>query len=144
MRCGSHAGAVVAAIVVLLAGLTSATPQGARTGPAGFKSPSSNIHCQYFDGELRCDIVQISSAPPSRPRDCELDWGRAFAVAADSRLGVRLCHGDTAVDDSLPTLRYGSTWRHGGFTCASEQSGVTCSNALGHGFSLSRNAQRLF
>jgi uncharacterized protein DUF6636 len=144
MRCSNEAGAVVATIVVLLAGLTSAWPQGARDLPAGFKSPSNNIHCQYFDGELRCDIAQVSSALPPKPRDCELDWGRAFAVAADSRLGQRLCHGDTAIDDSLPALPYGSTWRRGGFTCTSEQSGVTCSNALGHGFSLSRNAQRLF
>ena len=144
MRYRSHAGAALAAIVVLLAGLTSARPQGARDLPAGFKSPSNNIHCQYFDGELRCDIAQTSSALPPKPRDCELDWGRAFAVAADSRLGQRLCHGDTAVDASLSTLPYGRTWRHGGFTCTSEQSGVTCSTALGHGFSLSRNAQRLF
>ncbi len=144
MRCDGRAGAVIAAIVVVLAGLTSARSQGTRTGPAGFKSPSNNIHCQYFDGELRCDIAQISSPLPPKPRDCELDWGQAFAVAADSRIGQRLCHGDTAADPSLPTLPYGSTWRRDGFTCTSEQSGVTCANALGHGFSLSRNVQRLF
>jgi hypothetical protein len=132
----------IAAIgVLLVGGLTSARAQGA---PRGFKSPSNNIHCQYFEGELRCDIAQISSATPPKPRDCELDWGRAFAVAATSPSGQRLCHGDTAMDDSLPTLPYGSSWRQGGITCTSEQSGVTCSNALGHGFSLSRSSQRLF
>lgn len=142
MRRSVSIGDGIATIVIVFAfGLTSATSQGA---PRGFKSPSNNIHCQYFDGELRCDIAQVSSAIPPKPRDCELDWGQAFAVTANSRSGQRLCHGDTALDDSLPTLPYGSSWRQGGITCTSEQSGVTCANALGHGFSLSRGSQRLF
>ena len=126
---------------VLITGATFAAAQGA---PSGFKSPSGNIHCQYFDGEVRCDIAQLSSPAPPKPRDCELDWGQAFAVAINSRSGMRICHGDTAMDDSLPVLAYGSVWRRGGFSCTSEQTGVTCSNALGHGFALSRAVQRLF
>ena len=128
-------------IAVLIGGTTAAVGQGA---PSGFKSPSGNIHCQYFDGELRCDIAQLSAPVPPKPRDCELDWGRAFAIAVNSRSGAKLCHGDTAMDDSLPVLPYGSVWRSGGLSCTSEQTGVTCSNALGHGFSLSRSVQRLF
>ena len=140
-----HAGRttlVLSVIAAWIAGTACATAQSAR--PAGFKSPTGNIHCQYFEGELRCDIAQIAAPVPPKPRDCDLDWGQAFAVTADSRSGARLCHGDTAMDDSLPILPYGSVWRRSGFTCTSEQTGVTCSNPLGHGFSLSRNVQRLF
>ena len=141
MRCTGHTTRVVAAIAALIAGAASAPGQGA---PTGFKSPSGNIHCQYFDRELRCDIAQLAAPVPPKPRDCELDWGRAFAIDANSRSGARLCHGDTAMDNSLPVLAYGNVWRRDGFTCTSEQTGVTCSNALGHGFSLSRAVQRLF
>jgi hypothetical protein len=141
-----HAGRttlVLSVIAAWIIGTACATAQSARP-PAGFKSPTGNIHCQYFEGELRCDIAQIAAPVPPKPRDCDLDWGQAFAVTADSRSGARLCHGDTAMDDSLPTLPYGDAWRRDGFTCTSERTGVTCSNALGHGFSLSRNLQRLF
>lgn len=145
MICDREPRAGIGAIAVLLIGcLMPAIAQSSRTGPAGFKSPSNNIHCQYFDGELRCDIMKIANPLPPKPRDCELDWGQAFAVATDSRSSERLCHGDTAADPGLPTLPYGSTWRHGSFTCTSEQTGVTCTNTLGHGFALSRSIQRLF
>lgn len=137
MRCIGP-GTMLAA---LIAGATFAAAQ---TGPAGFKSPSGNIHCQYYDGEIRCDIAQQSAPVPPKPRDCELEWGQAFAVADNGRSGERLCHGDTVVDARLPVLAYGNVWRSGGITCASEQTGVTCTNAAGHGFSLSRAAQRLF
>ena len=128
----------------LLAALVAAATSAAAQQPSGFKSPTGNIHCQSFESEVRCDIAQLSSPIPPKPRDCELDWGRAFAVAANSRSGARICHGDTAMDDSLPVLAYGGVWRRGGLTCTSEQTGVTCSNPQGHGFSISRAVQRLF
>ena len=131
---------MLAIVIASIAGVTIAIGQG---GPTGFKSPSGNIHCQVFGGELRCDIAQVSGPLPPRPRDCELEWGQAFAMTATSR-SERLCYGDTVADNSLPVLAYGSTWRRGGFTCTSEQTGVTCSNAPGHGFALSRAVQRLF
>lgn len=121
----------------------------AQPAPDGFKMPSGNIHCQYFAGMqgeasvLRCDIRNIASLPP-RPRDCELDWGRAFEIAEDGGAAQRICAGDTVADDALPALPYGSIWRQGGFVCRSERNGATCINAAGHGFFLSRAAQRLF
>jgi hypothetical protein len=48
------------------------------------------------------------------------------------------------MDRGLPVLTYGATWQHNGFTCTSEQSGVTCFNADRHGFSLSRAKQSVF
>jgi hypothetical protein len=119
----------------------------------GFRTPSSNIHCQLFEGKsdrgqpyrsLRCDVMQMSNRPPVRPRDCDLDWGRAFEVSDSSAMGERLCYGDTVHDESLLTLSYGNLWERSGFRCKSEPSGVTCINSAGHGFELSRTAQRVF
>jgi hypothetical protein len=47
-------------------------------------------------------------------------------------------------DNGLPVLPYGQSWQRAGLTCLSEQSGVSCRNARGHGFTLSRAAQRVF
>ncbi len=80
-----------------------------------------------------------------RPRDCDLEFGRAFEISSNrGRLGERICYGDTIMDRALPVLSYGAAWQHNGFTCTSEQSGVTCFNAERHGFSLSRAAQSVF
>jgi hypothetical protein len=129
--------------------LAAATAADAQAEAAGFKSPSGNIHCQFFDGSadekptLRCDIRNIAKSPP-RPRDCDLDWGRAFEIAEGAQAGQRICAGDTVTDDSLAPLAYERDWQRGGFLCRSEANGVTCRNTAGHGFFLSRALQRLF
>jgi hypothetical protein len=114
----------------------------------GFRSPSGNIHCQYFavdgDATIRCDLRQISNRPLPRPRDCDLDWGQAFEISGRANRGTPLCHGDTVQDNRLPVLPYGQHWQRAGLTCISEQNGVSCRNARGHGFTLSRAAQRVF
>ena len=134
------------AMLSALSFLTLATTAHAQNGPTGFRSPSRNIACQYFsdDGQnvLRCDIMQ-ATVTARRPADCDLDWGTAFEMAARGR-AERLCHGDTVMDPGLPVLAYGNVWQRGGFTCNSEQSGVTCFNTERRGFSLSRAKQELF
>jgi hypothetical protein len=113
--------------------------------PVGFKTPSNNIYCQLDEAVLRCDIKQVSGATPAqRPRNCDLEWGDAFVIERDGRSGYRLCHGDTVANDELLTLSYGSTWNQEGYTCKSQQTGLTCMNPAGHGFSLSRNSQMVF
>ncbi|MBB4380085.1 MULTISPECIES: DUF6636 domain-containing protein [unclassified Bradyrhizobium] len=118
----------------------------AQDRPIGFLTPSKNIVCQFFtdneQGVLRCDIMNMESRP-RRPADCELDWGRAFEMSAKGAAG-RICAGDTVMDASLPVLAYGEVWQRGGFTCRSEQTGLTCFNAMQRGFSLARAEQRLF
>lgn len=114
--------------------------------PIGFRSPSKNIACQYFSFDnqtaLRCDIMEATVTAP-RPRDCDLEWGKAFEMRPKGR-AERLCYGDTIMDAGLPILAYGEVWQRGGFTCRSEQTGVTCFNADRRGFSLSRAKQELF
>ena len=77
--------------------------------PHGFQSPSKNIACQYFDYDkqniLRCDISAMETKP-RRPADCDLDYGGAFEMNAKGP-AARICHGDTAMDKSLPVLAYG-------------------------------------
>jgi hypothetical protein len=112
----------------------------------GFQSPSKNIACQYFGYDkqnvLRCDIME-ATVTARRPADCDLEWGKAFEMRSKGN-AERLCHGDTVMDKALPVLAYGEVWQRGGFTCTSEQTGVTCFNADRHGFSLSRTKQEVF
>jgi hypothetical protein len=70
--------------------------------------------------------------------------GHAFEIEDGAASGQRICYGDTAIDDSLLTLSYGGVWQHGNFNCKSDQNGLICANGFGHGFSLSRDFQRLF
>lgn len=118
----------------------------AQDGPIGFLTPSKNIARQFFtdngQGVLRCDIMNMD-ARPRRPADCELDWGHAFEMSAKGAAS-RICAGDTVMYPSLPVLAYGEIWQCGGFTCRSEQTGLTCFNATQRGFSLARGKQEVF
>jgi hypothetical protein len=132
-----------------------ASPPAATAAPAepdllGFRSPSGNIFCLYSAGtpgeegaSMRCDLKENALSAP-RPADCDLSWGNAFEIAADGAAGHLVCHGDTTMIQSLPILGYGGFWRQGAISCKSETIGVTCANVLGHGFSVSRSAQRVF
>ncbi len=126
--------------------LTFAATAHAQTAPTGFQSPSKNVACQYFDYDkqnvLRCDISAMETKS-RRPADCELDYGGAFEMNAKGA-AARICHGDTVMDKSLPVLGYGEVWQRGGFTCKSEQTGVTCFNTDRRGFSLARAKQEVF
>jgi hypothetical protein len=132
-----------AAILLASAGFTQAA-----LAQEGFRSPTGNIHCQFFaidgDAVIRCDLRQVSNRSLPRPRDCDLDFGQAFEISGRATRGAPLCYGDTVQDNGLPVLPYGQTWQRAGLTCLSEQTGVSCRNARGHGFTLSRAAQRVF
>lgn len=118
----------------------------AQSDSNGFQSPSRNISCAFFvDGArnfIRCDIA-VMETKPKRPADCELEYGQAFMMYSKGA-AERICYGDALTDKPLPVVGYGGVWQHGGFTCTLEQTGVTCSNADRHGFSLSRAKQELF
>lgn len=133
-------------VLLALSFLTLAAPADAQYVPVGFQSPSKNIHCQYFADDkqnaLRCDLAAMETKP-RRPADCDLDYGSAFAMNAKGP-AARACHGDTVMDPRLPVLGYGEVWQRGGFTCTSEQAGVTCFNVERRGFSLSRGKQDIF
>ena len=131
----------IAALLVTLAALALAAPAGAET--VTFRMPSGNIGCYLIDGTLRCDILQKTYRSPKRPASCELDWGDAFEMNARGKMHL-VCHGDTAVDQRARVLRYGTTWKRGGFTCTSRTTGLRCSNRSGHGWEISKGRLRTF
>lgn len=111
----------------------------------GFQSPSGNIHC-FIDDDYgpyaRCDITHVNNPPPT-PAYCDGDFGQAFGVDERSR-GEALCVRDAMKSDRNPVLNYGSSISHAGITCTSEESGMSCVNERGHGFTLSRKQQRVY
>jgi hypothetical protein len=111
-----------------------------------FQSPTGNIGCMLMTGSwdgARCDIFELTMSFPTPPADCDLDWGHAFEVAAHGGAGP-VCAGDTVFDPGGFVLGYGKSVTLGGVTCTSEKTGMTCTNARGHGFSVARARQKVF
>jgi uncharacterized protein DUF6636 len=74
-----------------------------------------------------------------------VDW-HGFELGSRSA-GHVLCTGGILYDPGTQapryvTLSYGRTWRSGAFTCVSRTSGLTCTNARGHGVFVSRESWR--
>ena len=123
------------------------------SGPAlaqdyiGFQSPTGNIHCALYvwEGgtEARCDLRALTPSYRKAPAGCDLDWGSAFAVPARGK-SYLVCAGDTVQDPGNPVLPYGQAVSLGGISCVSAKTGVTCTNAEGHGFSVAKAKQKLF
>lgn len=112
-----------------------------------FKSPTGNISCGlYSDGadtSVRCDMAKLVPSYTTPPPDCEFDWGSAFAVGRTGK-GVLACVSDPAAGPDAPVLPYGEAISMGGISCVSAKTGMTCTNAEGHGFSISKAKQKLY
>ena len=134
------AAALLVATAALLAGTASAS-----AAIDTFRTPSGNIGCVYDSrpAYLRCDIRSGLRPAPARPKGCALDWGLSLNMGRTSRARTT-CAGDTALDPRARVLRYGSTWRRGPFSCTSRTAGLTCRNAAGHGWFMSRQRWRRF
>jgi hypothetical protein len=103
----------------------------------GFKSPSGNIACNAGtnSGKKLIACTLFSSGTPNK-------GDKVWAMFVRGRVQVGFVRGDPATD--YPKLAYGRTWKWHGITCRSARSGLTCRNAAGHGFFLSRGSQRVF
>ena len=112
-----------------------------------FQSPTGNIHCAIFtweDGtDARCDLIELTPSYTKAPPGCDLDWGFAFIVGKTGK-GVLGCVGDTTIGQGNPVLPYGEAVSLGGVSCVSAKTGMTCTNAEGHGFSVSKATQKLY
>jgi hypothetical protein len=135
---------------ITLVFISVAVPASAADAIEEFLSPSKNIVCSFSDNEgvqgVRCDIINHADLPPvlPMPKDCDLDWGNMFIVSKTGKAGLE-CAGDLAGNpESAKTLNYGDVISHYGITCLSEKAGMTCINGDGHGFVVSRAAQKLF
>ncbi len=112
-----------------------------------FQTPSANITCGMFADDypgVRCDMATLTPSFRQRPKDCDLEWGSSFWIGAGDRSGEVACVGDVVASPPFQVLPYGQSVTFGGVTCRSEQSGLTCTNGSGHGFTLSRAQQRLY
>jgi hypothetical protein len=110
----------------------------------GITSPSGRIACLLTDdpATVRCD-VQGAHWNVQTPANCQLAYGDSAEVGA-GRANLS-CHGDTVFGvPGAVTVPYGHSARYHDIVCASRSSGITCSNAAGHGFMVSREAYRLF
>lgn len=120
-----------------------------------FKAPSGNINCIYSDydnkPEVRCDIMQFTpsfkTVPPGTSNEvirCTPQKLNAFVITPNDSSGSAFCPTDAAIDGEQVVLAYGQTFKRAGLLCTSETTGMTCMNAAGHGFSLSRASQKVF
>jgi hypothetical protein len=115
-----------------------------------FQSPTGNIHCVMVGGQFgetpgaRCDLVELTPTYAENT-GCDGNWGDAFFVGLEGK-AVPVCYSDSdsVVDRDSPILQYGETMTKGIMSCRSQKTGVTCTNGQGHGFTVSKAAQRLF
>lgn len=113
----------------------------------GFQSPTGNIQCGLYRGEqgasVRCDLMELVPSYTKQPADCEFDWGQSFAVD-DQGKGYVACVSDAVGDPSNGVLGYGQAVSLGGISCVSAKTGMTCTNAEGHGFTIAKAKQRVY
>ena len=126
-------------------GLCAVLPAAAQGQLVTFRTPSNNIGCggeTAKNGYVRCDISAHSWPTPRRPTTCEFDYGGGLELQTRGRASF-VCAGDTVLNRDR-ILRYGASIKIGRISCTSRTTGVTCRNPAGHGFSLSKQAYRIF
>ncbi len=117
----------------------SSTPAPKSAAAVSFSSPSGNIRCSLSARSVRCDIADQDWAGPTAPTGCPTPPVSTLTLSSEK--AELSCAGSTL--PSGPVLGYGKTQSFGDFRCSSERTGVTCANARGAGFSLSRSAYAL-
>lgn len=132
----------VIALVALAASATAGF-SSSKDAYIDFRMPSNNVFCAYISSTsprytyLRCDIMSHLKPMPSSSGCVEGSRGVSVDMNVTGR-ATYPCSSDTVYNTHARKLAYGTTWRHGGFTCKSQMSGLTCTNMSGHGFFLSR------
>ncbi len=95
-----------------------------------------------------CLVFEASWTPPNDYGDgdptCDLDRTRIVILPPDGPATERwVCHGDVFWPIH-GAIGYGSAWSVLGFDCQMAETGVTCQNARGNGFSVRRAARSLY
>jgi hypothetical protein len=136
-------GASTSAITSAAATTTETTEPEAITQLVGFTSPSGNVGCMLDPSYVRCDITDRNWTPPPRPADCEFDYGQGIGMGVGEKAEF-VCAGDTAMGNGAP-LAYGQSLTKGSLSCSSAEAGITCKDTTtGHGFTIAREAYKVF
>ncbi|MGP7960658.1 hypothetical protein ACTVCO_07585 [Sanguibacter sp. A247] len=163
-------GVVIAAIIVLgggggperpgaspAAGPSGASATSSQPGapattaarPAGtdqrFAAPSGNIMCDITAEGARCGIASLAQKPA--PVDgCDGTVGFVYTVDVTGKVDVPCVpkkDKPKKAGSNVNVLGYGQSSTAYGFTCTSEESGMTCvDDATGRGFALARAGGR--
>lgn len=110
--------------------------------PTYFASPSGNIACVITADSADCVIASFSYEPQDA---AQCDGDAAGDHLRVEEAGSSMPCDPLVVAGDVPPLDYGEQVAAHGFTCDSEESGVTCRHdATGYGFSVARAAYDLF
>jgi hypothetical protein len=104
----------------------------------GFRTPSGNIVCNRGLATTGAPGVSCVAFSESSATRGQASW----LVGPSGRARFRFVLGNIGTD--VPVLAYGRSWRRYRIVCVSRSTGLTCRNPAGHGFTLSRERQRIF
>ena len=139
-----HLGVVGQSTATSTAAPTTDSPATAAvTGPVNTSdlliTPSHNVECAVRNGQVGCTLKQWDFDLGFS--DCQGDArGPVALLGATGNSSTSSCKGDlfdvSAWPDPTP---YGTTAKLGDVGCDVEQTGLTCTNTEGHGFTMSRS-----
>ncbi|WP_137180122.1 DUF6636 domain-containing protein [Roseomonas sp. AR75] len=139
-----NATAAIGALAALLVGAVVASAQpGFQPPPDLFQTPSGNVQCLLGRGTLRCTVLEHDYPTPPAAAACRPPWNGQLALGRQGQAQLP-CTAALVRDDDAFVLGYGARWLGPGITCESDESGLKCTNAAGHGFRASRSTLELF
>ena len=101
-----------------------------------FQMPSGNIRCESFSSSLLC-VIYSGLVPDPSHHSCPVDWIGVFIEVGE--YASPSCSGDPGISmDPATELQYEQTWELEGVACLSEETGLTCRDESGNGFTLAR------
>lgn len=112
--------------------------------PWEFQSPTGNIACHMSETGAACDIGQYHFDPPSRPGNCQHNWGDRIGFDHGGGPAFFSCHWGSFLG-GLPTQNYDTPLSAESITCEiNESTGVTCRDgSTGHFFVMSQQSYQL-
>ena len=126
-------------VPLLLVGVAATMPSTASAASTiDFRTPDKAAYCDYVP---QGEIIEGGVANPRPFLDC---WtpNDGFFVTMFGRGKVHKGYSPDQLKDRYPAarrvLKFGKTWRRGGFHCISRSSGLTCRNTQEHGWRLGR------
>ena len=124
-----------------------ALPAQARDGDSiWFHTPSRNINCvgTTIDNVsyMNCTLLKISTLTV-KGMNCDQERNIFFEVKKSGGAKPFCVDGDLGNIHAI-TLDYGKSVTFDAITCTASATGMECKNSQGHGYSLSKNAQRMF